>query len=300
MRTQAPKRNDGAHPDWIWSLSGGIDSTAAFLLTKDALETSQQDGNYSKKPFSIYLDTSIGVPLNRLYVEQLCDAYSKQLWSLRTDESFLEWLRRDGAPGGGSHENVRNELKGRQSSKLATLCDHPVFVLGLAADESENRASLQKVVRKRRHVEVYPVHRLSRKERAEVILRHEECPRNPLWEHPEVITDCGCLANGDPSELDSTIELFPEFGQRLREWEESITHDGLKGTLGWDGLTATEKSAKRQDQEQARLPFCGPGCERERDPDVVRAFKARSRGATPSESIAVLYGESDVQRRVAP
>lgn len=289
-RTQAPKLCAGTHPDWFWSLSGGIDSTAAFLLTKDALRSSRSDGNYSKKPMAVYLDTRVGVPLNRFYVEELCDTYGVQLWTARTDESFLEWLRRDGAPGGGAHREVRQELKDRQVSKLTTLADHPIYVLGLAADESDARASLPKAVEKRRHWEVYPVHRLSRKERAEIILRHEECPRNPLWELPGVITDCGCLANGDPSELEKTAEHFPWFAQRLREWEESITHDGLKGTLGWDGLTATVKSAKQQGHEQ--LTLCSEGCQRERDPAVVRAFRARSRGATKAEAIATLYDES--------
>lgn len=277
------------HPDWFWSLSSGIDSVAAFLLTKDALESSKSGGNFAKKPVAIYLDTRIGVPLNRLYVEQLCDTYGVQLWTLRTDESFLEWLRRDGAPGGGAHQEVRNELKDRQASKLVTLADNPVMVLGLAADESQTRAEFPKIREMRRHMEIYPVHRLTRKERAEIILRHEECPRNPLWEMPAVITDCGCLANGDPSELKKTEEHFPTFGQRLREWEESITHDGLKGTLGWGGLTAEEKRAKIDGQMQRTLTTCTDGCQRDRDSEIVRAFKTRSNGATVKEAMSILY-----------
>jgi 3'-phosphoadenosine 5'-phosphosulfate sulfotransferase (PAPS reductase)/FAD synthetase len=291
------------HPDWFWSLSGGIDSTAALILTRHALETynserdqSKFDGNFVKKPLAIYLDTGVGVPLNRLYVEQLCDYYDVQLWTLRTDESFLEWLRRDGAPGPGAHGNVRNELKNRQSSKLSTLADNPVYVLGLAADESPNRASMRKIVEKRRsdnnklvHVEVYPVHRLTRKERAEIILR-SNVPRNPLWCYPEVIKDCGCLANGDPSELKKTIQLFPEFGQRLKEWQESITHDFPKDTLGWGGLSADEYAAQRDGYEQTTLSTCTNGdCQRQRDPAVVRAFKADANGSTVDESVSILY-----------
>lgn len=282
------------HPDWFWSLSGGIDSVAAFLVTKDALETDRQDGNFAKKPVAIYLDTRVGVPLNRLYVEQLCDHYGVMLSTWRTDESFLEWLRRDGAPGAGAHREVRNELKDRQASKITTLADNPTMVLGLAADESDTRGSFNKVREVGRHVEVYPVHRLSRKERAEIILRHEDCPRNPLWEYPEIITDCGCLCHGDPSELDKTEELFPEFAARLREWEESINHDGLKGTLGWNGLTAEEQRAREQGQKQMTL--CSDGCQRERDPEVVRAFRARSRGATAEEAISILHGRDPIQQ----
>jgi len=276
------------HPDWVLSLSGGIDSVAAAIIAHNAIETTQADGNYAKKPFAIYLDTCVGVPLNRLYVEQFCDWLGIQLWTLRTDESFLEWLRRDGAPGGGAHQNVRNELKDRQVSLRTSKLDHPHYILGISADESNTRAAFSKCREVGRHVEVYPVHRIPLKRRAEIILR-SDCPRNPLWECPECIKDCGCLANGDPSELDKTIELFPEFGQRLREWEESITHDGLKGILGWDGLTAREQSTVEAGHEQMTL--CSDGCQRKRDPAVVRAFKARSRGATITESVSILYEE---------
>lgn len=276
------------HPDWVLSLSGGVDSVAAAITAIDAIETRQSGGNFAKKPFAAYLDTRIGVPLNRLYAEQFCDWLGVQLWTLRTDEDFLEWLRRDGAPGAGAHQEVRNELKDRQVSLLTSKLDNPTYILGISADESDTRASFDKVREMRRHTEVYPVHRLTRKERVEIILR-SGCPINPLWTIHGIITDCGCLANGDPSELDKTIDHFPEFGQRLREWEESINHDGLKGMLGWSGLTAQEREAERKGHEQATLPMCAEGCTREIDPAEVRAFKARSRGATIDESVSILY-----------
>lgn len=285
-RKRAPGQPDD-HPDWILSLSGGIDSTAAAIVAIAALRSSKSDGNFAKSPFAIYLDTKVGVPMNRLYVEQLADWLDVILWTGRTNESFREWLERDGAPGSGAHREVRNELKGRQISKLISLADNPVMVLGLAADESDRRAALPKVHEKDRHVEVYPVHRLTRKERVEIVIR-SGCPINPLWLWPASIADCGCLCHGDPSELDRTEELFPVFAQRLREYEESITHDGLKGTLGWDGLTANEKSARRAGQEQVTL--CSTGCARERDPAEVQALTAKAHGRTVRSCLSTLYG----------
>lgn len=288
-RKQAPGKPE-THPDWVLSLSGGVDSVAAALVAHDAIETRQAGGNFAKKPIAVYLDTRIGVPLNRMYAEQFADWLGIQLWTLRTDEDFLDWIRRDGAPGAAAHQEVRNELKDRQVSLLTSKLDNPHYVLGISADESDTRASFDKVREMRRHVEVYPVHRLSRKKRVEIILR-SDCPRNPTWEMPGVITDCGCLANGDPSELDKTAEKFPAFAQRMREWEESITHDGLKGTLGWSGLTASEQRAKESGLEQSTLPMCSDGCGRRRDPAEVRAFRARSHGATIEESVSILYDE---------
>lgn len=295
---RAPGRPE-EHPDWILSLSGGVDSTAAAIVAIDAIRSDQSGGNFAKTPFAIYLDTRVGAPLNRLYVEQLADWLDVQLWSLRTDESFREWLERDGAPGPAAHDEVRNELKDRQVSRMTTLSDEPIYVLGLAADESENRAEFPKVREKRRHTEVYPVHRTTRKERVEIILR-SGCPIHPLWLKPRAIRDCGCLANGDPSELDKTEELFPAFAQRLREWEEAIEYDGLKGTLGWGGLTAEEQRARKQGHRQETLPMCGPaGCQRQRDPAEVRAFRARVHGATVEESVSILYGRATTEGVVA-
>ena len=295
-RQRAPGRVEN-HPDWVLSLSGGIDSTAAALVVTDAIETTEAGGNFAKKPIAVYLDTRTGAPLNRLYVEQLADYLDVQLWTLRTDEKFEAWLRRDGAPGPGAHPNVRNELKDRQVSKLVTVLGDPHMVLGFAADESGPRAEFSKVRELARHVEVYPVHRLTRRERAATILRHEDCPRNPLWSHPAAIADCGCLCNGDPSELDKTADLFPAFAQRLREWEEAIAHEGLEATLGWGGLTAVEQSAIESGQQQATIPMCSDGCQRERVPSVAAAFRADAHGATLAESLSILREDTPAKVR---
>ena len=270
-----------SHPDWFLSLSGGVDSVAAFLLTHDTLRE-----NYQKRPVALHFDTGVGLPLNRLYLEELCDRYGEQLWTLRTHENFESWVENDDAPGPGAHRNVRNELKGRQASKINTLADQPVHILGLRANESDTRAQMAKVEQRRRHVEVRPVHRLSKVECAEVILRHENCPINPcwLWNHA---TDCWCLAHGDPSELDVLERRFPWFAQRLREIEEAADADGLRGTLGWGGLSATEQQAIEQGQEQMTL--CGESCNRRTEPPLAEAFRARLNGATPEDAIEVLH-----------
>lgn len=274
-RKQATK----PHPDWFWSMSGGIDSTAAFLLTRKIGE------NYSKRPVMVYFDTRVGLPANRLYLERLADEYDQQLWTLRTEEKFEEWVARDGPPGPGAHGHVRNELKGRQSSKLNTLADNPVHIIGLRAEESANRARFNKVEEKRRHVEVYPVHRLTKRDCVRIILE-ADAPINPgwLWNH---FTDCGCLANGDPSELDAIDDRFPWFAQRMREIEEAADASPPEDTLGWGGLTAIEEKALRQGHEQMTL--CGESCGRRTvTTDVEKALLSRVDGASIEEAVSVL------------
>jgi len=277
-----------SNPDWFISLSGGIDSTAAAVCATDDIETYQAGGNFRKKPVAIYCDTRIGNPLNRIYVEQLADWLDVQLWTLRTDEKFEAQLAEDDAPGSGKHPETRNRIKPRQTDKLITLADDPWIIMGISADESKNRADRQKIMPKRRHTEVYPVHRVPRIGRVEMVLR-SDCPRNPLWEQPSVIADCGCLANGDPSELDATIDAYPAFGNRLKAMEEAYCSDKLEGNLGWDGLSAADKQGLVEGYEQATLPFCSGGCNVRQDPAEVKALESRRKGASIEQAVSILY-----------
>lgn len=295
-RTWGPK----PHPDYYWLLSGGIDSVAAYLLTKDALHE-----NYQKRPIMVYLDTRVGLPINRMYVEQLADAYNEQLWTLRTHEHFEDRVAKRGKfsdrgdagpPGAAQHSNVQNELKGRQRETLARKSEYTTYITGIRAGESEARASKPKAERFDVCDYIKPVYSLTKKECAEIILRHEDCPINPgwWWNH---FTDCGCLANGEPSELDSVEKRFPSFGQRLREYEEAIPDSGLQSMLGWDGMIAAKKKARQQGQKQ--LSLCGEGCQRKRLPPIKQAFKARTYGASPEDAIKVLHGRKQMEQVVS-
>ncbi|PSP98458.1 hypothetical protein BRC89_07885 [Halobacteriales archaeon QS_4_70_19] len=146
--------------------------------------------------------------------------------------------------------------------------------MGLLAEESPERARTAKVEEKRRHVEVRPVHWLSRRECARIILRHEDCPINPLWVKRH-FTDCGCGANGDPSELREPEDNFPWFIQRLRGIEESANHGDETDTWGWGGLSADGQqalSAANAVRTGDQMTLCGPGCSRRLSEEVVDAF----------------------------
>lgn len=299
-RKQGPK----PQPDWFWLISGGIDSVAAYLLTRHALHD-----NYQKRPVMSYLDTRVGIPFNRFYVEALADHYDEQLITHRTHEKFEDRVAKRGKfndrddagpPGATQHPNVQNELKGRQRELLANRIPEILYVTGIRADESEDRAKYPKGEVSRGIRYVKPVYELTKKQCAEIILR-SDAPINPAWWWNH-FSDCGCMANGDPSELDKVEERFPEFAQRLREYEEAAQDaldDELRSMLGWDGLSAEEKRARSQGQRQ--LSLCRGGCTREREAPIAGAFKARATGAGIAESLAILHGaDADVPEKVGP
>jgi len=260
-------------PDWFWSLSGGIDSTAAFLLTREAIEA-----NYRKRPIAIYLDTRIGVPLQLLYTQELCDRFDVQLWTLRTHEKYEDRVEREGHPGSGMHGYVQNELKGRQRAKLNALADDAVYVTGIRADESPERAKYPKTERRDDCSYVKPVFEFTKQKCAELIAAHPDCPINPLWLEPH-FGDCGCGANGDPGELIDLEANFPWFAQRLREIEESAQFNDETATWGWGGLNKREKQALRAVNDDGQLSPCGPSCsQRQLDQEIVQTFRDRVRG----------------------
>lgn len=290
-RKQAPKLVDGNHPSWYWLMSGGIDSTAAYLLSREALHD-----NYGKRPVMVYLDTRAGIPFNRLYIEALADAYDEQLWTLRTHEKFEDrvskkgkYADRDdsGAPGPAIHSDVQNELKGRQRELHAGRDGETIYVTGIMAEESDERASHPKGEVDRGIRYVKPVYELTKMKCAEIILR-ADAPINPAWWWRH-FSDCGCGCKGDPSEYDKVEKRFPAFGQRMREWEEAIPDEGVRSVLGWGGLSAREKRARKEGYRQ--LSLCGDGCQRRVPTPIERAFKARVYGATIEESVSILHGE---------
>jgi len=278
------------HPTWIWSVSGGIDSVAAYLVTREALHE-----NYHGRPLMSHFDTTVGLPLNRFYVEKLADTFGEDLMTLRTRDSFRGWVEENDVPGPGAHGRLRGHLKGRQADVLKRFPD-ATFILGLRGGESPQRQRMDKAEPKDRCWEVRPVHRLSKRDCAEIILRDETCPINPCWVM-RMPSDCWCLANGDPSELDRLEERFPWFAQRLREIEEAADDEGADGLLGHGGLAAEERKAIDAGHEQ--LSLCSEGCNARLDPPVMRAFRARLDGQAVEECVAILR-EDDADRSPRP
>ena len=178
-------------------------------------------------------------------------------------------------PGPALHGQVRNELKGRQLSKLTTVASDPVFIAGIRADESDDRAQMGKGQTLKRSRQLNPVFELTKTEAAQIILEHPEAPINPLWLEP-YFTDCACLANGDPVELIEVEEDFLWFAHRLREYEESAEFNDERGTLGWGGLPSRDRQALKHSNDTAQSMLCGSSCaKRDLSQEIIEAFRER-------------------------
>jgi len=241
-------------PDWFYMQSGGKDSVAAALVADAAIQQ-----NYKKNPVAVYLDTTVGIPANRFYIEELCDRMGWQLWTLRTHEHYESRVESNGCPGPADHGRTYNVLKGRQMDKLATVAGNPVYVTGINKHESPARAKADKADYTNRRWHVKPIFTWTNTQIAEFVREHAPV-QNPLW-GTNYFQDCACGAMATPEELiDAAGDGFEWFVQRIREYEESADFQDKRSTWGWGGTSDTMQQALGHKNDDDQLTLCGESC----------------------------------------
>ena len=251
---EGPRTN--GEPDWFFLISGGKDSVVAAHVALPALQE-----NYQKTPVVVYLDTTVGLDAQRLYVERLCDEFGLQLWTLRTHENFEDIAQEDGLPGPARHTRIQNALKGRQRQKLSTVSGDAHFITGIRREESPARESTPRAHYDKGTRAWYysPILNWTEADLEEYIAEHD-IPRNPLWDEPHP-TDCWCGAHGSPEELiEGEANGFEWFTKRIREIEESVDKMDRTATWGWGGLNPKERRAEDAKNDDDQLSLCGPSC----------------------------------------
>lgn len=241
-------------PDWFYFLSGGKDSVAAALVVDQAIQN-----NYQKNPVAVYLDTTVGIPYNRFYVEELADRMGWQLWTLRTEDHYKTRVQENGCPGPSDHSRTYNELKGRQWEKLATVSGNAVYVTGINKHESPERAKSAKADSGRNRWHVKPVFTWTNDQIRSYVDKHAPVP-NPLWE-TNYFQDCACGAMATPEELiDALGDGFEWFVQRIREYEESAEFADKRGTWGWGGTSDKMQRSLDHENDPDQMTLCSESC----------------------------------------
>lgn len=227
-------------------VSGGRDSVALahYLLEKEW----SWRGCGNRNPVVVYLETTVGMPINRLYVEFLCDYYGWHLWKLRTHEDFEDMVDDHGFPGAAQHSKAYNMLKGRQVGKLIAVSENPHFYAGFRRRESDRRSRNVELEQPERNATLHsPLMEWSDVDVKEYI-EMRDIPPSPLWDnsHPK---DCWCGAYGHPEEkIEAEAEGYSKFVEFLERFEHN---DDKKGMYGWSGLD--EKKQRRIEVERDRL-----------------------------------------------
>jgi len=232
-------------------LSGGRDSVvAAHKMFQDA-------ENDRKNPVAVYLDTTIGITENREYIEDLCDRYNWQLWTLRTQENYEELVRKYGFPGPAKHQMAYAALKERQLRKLGSIAEDPVFYTGIRRHESRRRMGNAEYEQEQ-HGALWKSEIIdwTIQDVKEYIDEHD-IPESPLWDKGH-FKDCGCGAYGTPEELLELEANHPEIYEEIRELENSLDRQDEYGVWGNNGLSRAQVRAERTPDDAITLcSFCG-------------------------------------------
>jgi len=215
----------------------------------------QEAENDRKNPVVVYLDTTIGIPENRQYVQDLCDTFGWQLWTLRTHENFEEMVEKYGFPGPARHNLAYAYLKERQLSKLASIAEDPHFYTGIRRKESERRMRNQGEGKEMLGAVWHnPIADFTLEETKSYIESHN-LPQNPLWDKGH-FKDCGCGAFGNPEELLELQADYPDVYEKIKRIEESIDRDDEKSKWGWGQLSQTELRKIRAENDDMQMTLC--------------------------------------------
>lgn len=249
-------RHDGA-PDRFAMCSGGMDSVA---MTHYMM---QQWEDEKKRPVVVYLDTTIGLSSQRLYVELLCDHYGWQLWKLRTHENFDEHSKEEGFYGNQQHDKIFNRIKGRQIDKLTTVSGNPHIYFGSRVDEKGEHVQPESWNESYGAWTHNPIHDWSNEDVVEY-LRENEVPFNPNWEAAH-FTDCGCGATASREELiELEAEGYEVFAEKLRELEKDVQTGDRREVWAWGSFEPDKQqwldADRDDDQMQLSDIVCGLGC----------------------------------------
>lgn len=255
-------RHNGA-PDRFVMCSGGMDSTAMAHYMIEEQWGGEPWGAWDKRPVVIYLETTIGLSSQRLYVQLLGRMYGWQVVCWQTNEDFEEYSEEQGFHGPRKHDWIFERLKQRQVAKAATISANPHVYWGSRVEEKGEhvqRVDYRPEIRAQSH---NPIYDWSDEDVVEY-LRDRELPFNPNWEGAH-FTDCGCGATAAREELiELEAEGYEVFAQKLRDLEDRVETDDRRETWAWGSFDPKGRQVldAQNDSDQSSLAdlVCGPNC----------------------------------------
>lgn len=255
-------RHNGA-PDRFLMCSGGMDSTAMVHYMMEEVWGDDDWGAWNKRPTVVFLDTTIGLSSQRVYVQLLGQEYGWQVVCRQTQQPYEEHTLEEGFYGNQQHDKIFNRLKGRQIAKMATESGNPHIYFGSRVEEKGEHVE-RKTWREDIGAHTHnPIYDWSDEEVVEY-LRDREVPFNPNWEgsHP---TDCACGATASREELiELEAEGYEVFAQKLRDLEDRVETGDRRETWAWGSFDPKQLRGMDADADPDQTDLselvCGPDC----------------------------------------
>ncbi len=209
--------------------SGGHDSLVATHITKSVLPASAE---------VVHIDTGIGIPETREFVQETCARHGWPLRVLTPPElTYEDIVLRYGFPGPAGHRYAYSWLKERalrnlvRSSKTKRS-DRIMLVTGVRAQESQRRMGhVEAIQRSGSSVWVSPLTDWSAVD-VTTYISELSLLRNPVVDLLHMSGECLCGAFAKPDELAEITLWYPDVGLRIKALEAQAECAGVHARWG--------------------------------------------------------------------
>jgi len=215
----------------------------------------------------LHIDTGIGIPETREYVERVCDEKGWPLEVVSSDFDYEDIVREYRFPGPGVHIIMYSKLKERALRKVAGWHDDkPHFWTGVRKYESVRR--FRNLTEREEEREQWVWHApilLHTQEEVDDWIDSAGLPRSPVKQTFHHSGECLCGAFGNRTEELVLLEAhYPKTADRIKELEEGVRelHGDEDPRSYWahGGMSGTDLRALLADHDDAQMMLCA-SCE---------------------------------------
>jgi 3'-phosphoadenosine 5'-phosphosulfate sulfotransferase (PAPS reductase)/FAD synthetase len=242
---------------------------AAFSGGHDSLTAAHVASQHPAFKGIIHLDTTIGIPETRQFVNETCDRHG---WPLHVGKpakyhGYVQMVLRYGFPGPSQHSIYYNSLKNRPLSTLvAKLRQRPgqniVLATGMRRQESSRRMRVTETIRAEKNL-IWTSHIFNWTALdVAAYIQDQNLPRNPVKDTLHISGECLCGCFADTGERQDIATWFPHVNaeilkiERLLEFTSSLklqdySYPAHTGRWGWGAGNKLEEVV-----DQDPLPMC--------------------------------------------
>lgn len=209
-----------------------------------------------------HIDTGIGIPETRQYVEDVCDRFGWPLEVVSSDFEYEEIVKEFGFPGPGVHIIMYSKLKERALRKIARRHDDkPTFITGVRRSESQRRfANVTPEQEAQQWVWQANIFDWSQQDVLDYIDTHE-LPTNRVKELYHHSGECLCGAFGNRTEELALLEAhFPDIADRIKSLEDEVQSDrgadDPRSYWAHGGMSDTDLRALLADHDDRQMMLC--------------------------------------------
>ena len=210
----------------------------------------------------LHIDTGIGVPQTREFVDSVCDRMGWPLKTISSDHDYEEIVLENQFPGPAVHIIMYSKLKERALRKIARRHDgKPVFITGVRKHESEARfKNVSPEQEDSSWIWRANIHDFTQSDVEAYIDKHDLL-RSPVKQKYHHSGECLCGAFGNRAEELVMLEAhFPETAERIKELEAKVQErhgdDDPRSYWGHGGMSSVDLRALLADNDETQMMLC--------------------------------------------